>query len=141
MEARVLLATREEPTTGDYAEIAQLIDSNFQTIPQDLQPLANIIRANAYIEQGNADTALGYANSALNIGGETPELRFILGKILETQGDYGNAIIEYERVQTLAQFVDVSEELLDEADVGIQRADAARDQEFANATATAQSRN
>ncbi len=137
LEARIILATRENLSTGDYSQVANLIDGGFGTLPPELQPLANLLRAEAYYEQGNLEVALNHAESAL-AAEETARVRLVRGKIFEESGAYAEALLEYERVLTLAQLVVVPEELQGEAEEGIRRADNLLAEERQNATATAQ---
>ena len=137
IEARAILATRETLSTGDYAEVARLIDTGFGTIPVEQQPLANLLRAEAYYEQGNLEAAANYAASALSAN-ETARVRLLRGKIFEESGEYATALLEYERVLTLAQLVAVPDALQGEAETGLRRAENLLLEERQNATATAQ---
>jgi len=138
VEAR-LLAQREELTTGDYAQIARLIDDNFAAIPGDLQPLANQLRAEAYLEQGQTETALNFIESALNAG-ETAPRHLIRAQALEANGQYSEAVREYERVLTLNRLIAVDDNVVQSADAGLRSAQNLLQEERGFATATAQAR-
>lgn len=140
IQARALLALQETPTEGDYAEAARLIDANFASIPTELQPLANTVRARAYLAQDNPDTARSHITTAINTGGETAERRFLLGQIEEAQANYAQAVLAYERVLVLDRLVGVPDELVDEAAAGVERATNLLEQQRADATATALAR-
>ncbi len=138
VEAR-LLARRDALTEGDYAQIARLIDGNFGALPADWQPTANRLRGEAYLQQGNAETALNYIDSAL-AAAETPRLRLLRAQALEAAGRYEEATLAYEQVLTLNQLVPVDGAILEAARGGRRSAENLLQQEREFATATAQAR-
>ncbi len=141
MLARIQLAQAEEPSPEVYTEVATLIDGNFTSIPEEMRPLANTLRAEAYLRRTdpNPQVALNFAQEAV-AAGETPRRRFLLGEIYAAQENYAAAIVEYERVLTLDQLVGAPDELVTQT---MDNIGAARDgllQQQADITATARAR-
>ncbi|MEL6272992.1 MAG: tetratricopeptide repeat protein, partial [Chloroflexota bacterium] len=139
VEARVVMAG-ETLLEGDFNRAIELIAGNFGTIPTELQPLANTLRAEAYAGLGNADSALSFAEQALNTGGETARVRMVLGAAYEARGEFAQALAEYERALTLAEITVVPASIPDAAQESIRRATNSLAQQEADATATANAR-
>lgn len=140
IQARALLALRDDPTEGDYAEAARLINAGFASIPAEVRPLANTVRAQAYLGRGDPATARTHITAALNSGGETALRRLVQGQVEEAQGNYTEAILAYERVLVLNRLEGVPDNIVSDAELGIDRATNSLEQQRADATATALAR-
>ncbi|MEM6528499.1 MAG: hypothetical protein AAF653_09400, partial [Chloroflexota bacterium] len=138
-EARVIMGG-DDPTDGDYQQAIDLISGNSGTIPADLQPLANLLRAEAHAELGNADNALNFAEQALATGGETARVRLVMGRAYIGLEEYAQAVAEFERALTLAEITVVPATLVAEADDLIFEAEGLLFNQQAGATETAQAR-
>jgi tetratricopeptide (TPR) repeat protein len=119
MEAR-LLASQSAITNDDFLDIARLIDNSIGSLDRQEQPFANALRARAYYETGDPNTALAHINSALNAVPD-PSWYFLRAQIYEAQGNFTAAILEYERVRALLPLIPAPDGLREQIDSSIRR--------------------
>lgn len=124
----------------DYERIAELIDTGINTIPAEQQPEANTLRALAYLQLAQFQTALGHVNTAISNGGESVQRRFIRAQALEGNAQYTAALLEFERVLAFGQLAPLDDATRTQAQEAIRRIENTLAQQVAAATATAQAR-
>ncbi len=119
MEAR-LISVDDTLMQSDYQAIVTLIDSAFGDIPDEDQPTANALRARAYYQLGDANTALAHINSALQAD-KRPAWYLLRGLIYEELGEFQDAILEFERVLALIDLIPTTGDVQNQALNGIRR--------------------
>ena len=115
-----LIALEASRSENDNNEILRLLSGNVGNIPTTTQAKAFALQAQASLELGLLEDALGFVNQALQLG-DNPTIRNIKAQVLEKQENYQAALIEYERVLTLNELTSVDGSIRTVAGDGVYR--------------------
>ena len=102
LRARILIDEANANDTEDLSEALDLLNNVGNSIPNDLQPIANEFRARAQFLLGDYDNALRSVEAAL-LDTETGSRRFLRGQIFEALEQPEDAIGDYEWVVTWSE--------------------------------------